>query len=86
MQLNINELKAAYKKIEDQALDDYETVAPLDDGYIVRDYQDAVQDILECDNPDILFAMLEGKDYSRLIWKILEKQYNIPDIEASLVE
>ena len=85
MPISTTELKAAYKNIEDQALNDFQTVAPLNDGYIVRSYQDAVEDILEYDNPDVLFAMLDGEDHRKVIWKILELEHEIPDIKEYLL-
>ncbi len=36
--------------------------------------------ILKCSNPHVLFAILDDKDYSKIIWKILEPEHEIPHI------
>jgi len=72
------ELKNAYNKILDKALTDFIHVGPLDERKYVA------LDILECDNPHILFAMLNGKNYRKLIWDMLEPEHEVP--EVSLVE
>lgn len=91
------ELKAAYNKIESEARKDLDTivngidalkaVAPLykvsEQGKLHR--QKIALQILKCDNPHVIFAMLDCKDYSKIIWKMLEPEHEIPDIKEYLL-
>jgi len=76
-------LKAEYKKIEDKCKLDFENIIKpytphaidyIDGKYyhFAIDRKEIALEIIKHNNTTILFAMLDNKDYSKTIWKILE--------------
>ena len=69
----INELENNFKQIEEQAIRDYNTVMLSDDRKIVAEFINNF-----CDNSPILFMMLDGKDYSEYIYKLIRPKAQKP--------
>ncbi len=63
------ELEQAFAKIEAQAKADFK---------VLESRKATALYFQECKYPQVLFAMLDGKDYSERIWKMLRPEYERP--------
>ena len=61
-----------YENIEKKSLKDFAKI--VKDTNIV-DRKSFALEALKCDNPSILFSMLDKKDYRDIIWKIIYPTY-----------
>jgi RNA ligase len=69
-------LAAAYRLVEDSAAKDLEALHSLRD-----DRKAFASEAIKSKYRGILFAMLDGKDYSRIIWKDLKPAADRPFVE-----
>jgi len=63
------QLEANYQDIENQAKVDFKTLATR---------KDTAMYFKTCQYPQVMFAMLDGKPYDQIIWKMLRPEYERP--------
>lgn len=63
------DLRAAYKTIEDTAKAEFKDLG---------DRKETALYFMQCTYPNILFSMLDGRDYSDAIWKMLRPKFSKP--------
>jgi hypothetical protein len=64
-----------YREIEKKSLIDFARIVK---SCNIDDRKCFALEALKCDNPSILFSMLDKKDYSDIIWKIIYPTYSKP--------
>lgn len=70
-----DDLVEKYGDIEKKSLIDF---ARIKKSCNIDDRKSFAMKALECDNPSILFSMLDKKDYRDIIWKIIYPTYSKP--------
>lgn len=63
------ELETAYQQIENQCKNDFK---------ILDTVKDTALYFQTCEHPNVLFAMMHGKDYSAIIWKKIKPKFEKP--------
>ncbi|MFN8577785.1 MAG: RNA ligase [Candidatus Sericytochromatia bacterium] len=69
----VADLQNKYKKIEEIAKSEFKEL---------EDRKTTAQYFSKCSYPAILFKMLDKRDYSEIIWKILKPKYEKPFVES----
>lgn len=69
----VSDLKNKYEKIEDIAKSEFKV---LEDRKMTAEY------FKNCTYPAILFRILDNRDYSDIIWKLLKPKYEKPFVES----
>ncbi len=64
-----------YGKIEKKSLTDFARITKSSN---IVDRKSFALEALKCDNPSVLFSMLDKKDYRDIIWKIIYPTYSKP--------
>jgi RNA ligase len=64
-----------FKNIEEKSQKDFEKIT---NRCNIADRKCFAAEALKCDNPSILFSMLDNKDYRNTIWKIIYPTYSKP--------
>jgi len=68
----IADLQGGYKAIEDSCKDSFAKLPKTEERRMLAEA------IKKEPYPSILFSMLNGKDYSQIIWKLLRPVYSKP--------
>jgi RNA ligase len=68
-----------YQKIENQAKEDFERIVLTIDR---RDRKAMARQILTCAHHHIIFALLDGKDYSDYIWRMIKPVHEKPFMDV----
>ena len=71
LQNTISELRDKYAKIEEVCKTDFEKIPE-------GERKEKAEYIIKCKYPSILFSMLDGKDYSKIMWRLLRPQFSKP--------
>ncbi|MDX2254123.1 MAG: T4 RnlA family RNA ligase [Pseudanabaenaceae cyanobacterium bins.39] len=75
------DLVAQYQQIENQAKADFERIVTNTDR---RDRKAMAQQILNCAHHNILFSLLDGKDYSDYIWRVIKPAHEKPFMDTEI--